>query len=56
MRSRRFSRLHDRGSRDRARLEIADRQTTSISAIINSDKMAHLGPVADFTALLESAR
>jgi hypothetical protein len=56
MRSRRFAVYNDRGSRGRARLEIADGQITSISAIINSDKTVHLGPVADFTALLKSAR
>jgi len=37
-------------------LEIADRQITSISSIVNPDKLTHLGPVADFTALLRSAR
>jgi RNA polymerase sigma-70 factor (TIGR02957 family) len=37
-------------------LEIADGQITSISSIVNPDKLAHLGPVGDFTALLRSAR
>ena len=37
-------------------LEIADRQITSISAIVNPDKLTRLGPVADFTSLLGSAR
>jgi len=37
-------------------LETAGGQITSISAILNPDKLARLGPVADFTALLRSAR
>ena len=37
-------------------LEIADRQITRISAIVNPDKLTRLGPVADFTSLLGSAR
>jgi len=37
-------------------LEIAGGQITSISAIVNPDKLARLGPVGDFTALLRSAR
>jgi RNA polymerase sigma-70 factor (ECF subfamily) len=37
-------------------LEIADGQITSISSIVNPDKLTHLGPVADFTSLLRSAR
>jgi len=37
-------------------LEIADGQITSISAILNPDKLARLGPVADFTSLLGPAR
>jgi RNA polymerase sigma-70 factor (TIGR02957 family) len=37
-------------------LEIADGQIASISAIVNPDKLTRLGPVADFTALLRSAR
>jgi RNA polymerase sigma-70 factor (TIGR02957 family) len=37
-------------------LEIADGQITSISAIVNPDKLTRLGPVGDFTSLLGSAR
>src|SRR5262245_41296825 len=37
-------------------LEIAGGQITSINAIVNPDKLAHLGPVGDFTSLLKSAR
>ena len=37
-------------------LEIAGGQITSISAILNPDKLTRLGPVADFTSLLGSAR
>jgi RNA polymerase sigma-70 factor (TIGR02957 family) len=37
-------------------LEIAGDQITSINAIANPDKLAHLGPVGDFTSLLRSAR
>jgi RNA polymerase sigma-70 factor (ECF subfamily) len=37
-------------------LDIAGGQVTSISAIVNPDKLAHLGPVGDFTSLLRSAR
>jgi RNA polymerase sigma-70 factor (TIGR02957 family) len=37
-------------------LEVADGQITSISAIVNPDKLAHLGPVADFGSLLGLAR
>jgi RNA polymerase sigma-70 factor (ECF subfamily) len=33
-------------------LEIGDGQVRSISSIVNPDKLAHLGPVADFGALL----
>ena len=36
-------------------LEIVGRQIASISAIVNPDKLAHLGPVADVRALLASA-
>jgi RNA polymerase sigma-70 factor (ECF subfamily) len=36
-------------------LEIVDGQIASISSVVNPDKLAHLGPVADFRALLESA-
>jgi RNA polymerase sigma-70 factor (TIGR02957 family) len=37
-------------------LEIAGGQITSISAIVNPDKLTHLGPVGDFASLLRSAR
>jgi RNA polymerase sigma-70 factor (TIGR02957 family) len=37
-------------------LEIAGGQITSVNAIANPDKLAHLGPVGDFTSLLRSAR
>jgi len=37
-------------------LEIAGGQITSISAIVNPDKLARLGLVGDFTSLLRSAR
>jgi RNA polymerase sigma-70 factor (ECF subfamily) len=37
-------------------LEIADGQITSISSIVNPDKLKHLGPVGDFGSLLRSAR
>jgi RNA polymerase sigma-70 factor (ECF subfamily) len=37
-------------------LDIADGQITSISAIVNPDKLTHLGQVADVRLLLESAR
>ena len=37
-------------------LEIADGQITGIRSIVNPDKLTHLGPVADFTSLLRSAR
>jgi RNA polymerase sigma-70 factor (TIGR02957 family) len=37
-------------------LDIGGGQITSISAIVNPDKLAHLGPVGDFTSLLRSAR
>jgi RNA polymerase sigma-70 factor (TIGR02957 family) len=37
-------------------LDIAGRQITSINAIVNPDKLTHLGPVGDFTSLLRSAR
>ncbi len=35
-------------------LEIAGDQITSISGIVNPDKLRHLGPVGDFKSLLES--
>jgi RNA polymerase sigma-70 factor (ECF subfamily) len=37
-------------------LDIADGQITSISSIVNPDKLTHLGPVADVGSLLRSAR
>jgi hypothetical protein len=37
-------------------LEIAGGQITGISAIVNPDRLAHLGPVGDLTSLLRSAR
>ena len=37
-------------------LDIAGGQITSISAIVNPDKLTHLGPVADYTSLLRSER
>jgi RNA polymerase sigma-70 factor (TIGR02957 family) len=37
-------------------LDIAGGQITSISSIVNPDKLTHLGPVADFRSLLASAR
>jgi hypothetical protein len=37
-------------------LDIADSQITSISGIINPDKLTHLGPIADHKSLLRSAR
>jgi RNA polymerase sigma-70 factor (ECF subfamily) len=37
-------------------LDIADGQIKSVSAIVNPDKLKHLGPVADFKSLLGSTR
>jgi RNA polymerase sigma-70 factor (TIGR02957 family) len=37
-------------------LEVAGGQVRGISAIVNPDKLAHLGPVSDLTSLLGSAR
>jgi RNA polymerase sigma-70 factor (TIGR02957 family) len=37
-------------------LDIARGQITSIRGIVNPDKLAHLGPVADLASLLRSAR
>jgi RNA polymerase sigma-70 factor (TIGR02957 family) len=37
-------------------LDIAGGQIRSISSILNPDKLAHLGPVGDFPALLRSTR
>jgi RNA polymerase sigma-70 factor (ECF subfamily) len=35
-------------------LGIADREITSISVVVNPDKLTHLGPVGDFRSLLHS--
>jgi RNA polymerase sigma-70 factor (TIGR02957 family) len=37
-------------------LDIAGGQITSISAVVNPDKLTHLGPLADLGSLLRSAR
>jgi hypothetical protein len=37
-------------------LDFTDAQITSVSAIVNPDKLSHLGPVADYKSLLRSAR
>ena len=37
-------------------LDIAGGRITGISGIVNPDKLTHLGPVADSTSLLRSAR
>ena len=37
-------------------LDIADGQITSISSIVNPDKLTHLGPVGDYKSLLSSQR
>jgi len=37
-------------------LDIVGGQITSIQGIVNPDKLAHLGPVADFNSILETAR
>jgi RNA polymerase sigma-70 factor (TIGR02957 family) len=37
-------------------LDVAGGQITGINAIVNPDKLAHLGPVGDFASLLRSAR
>jgi RNA polymerase sigma-70 factor (TIGR02957 family) len=37
-------------------LDIAGGQITGINVIVNPDKLAHLGPLGDLTALLRSAR
>jgi RNA polymerase sigma-70 factor (ECF subfamily) len=37
-------------------LEIAGGQITSVSTIVNPDKLAHLGPVGDLASLLRPAR
>jgi hypothetical protein len=35
-------------------LDITDGQITGVNAIVNPDKLAHLGPVGDFTSLVRS--
>jgi RNA polymerase sigma-70 factor (TIGR02957 family) len=37
-------------------LEVAGGQVTSISGVVNPDKLTHLGPLADYTSLLRPAR
>jgi RNA polymerase sigma-70 factor (ECF subfamily) len=37
-------------------LDIADGQISSISSIVNPDKLTHLGPVGDFGSVLQSRR
>jgi RNA polymerase sigma-70 factor (ECF subfamily) len=37
-------------------LDMTDAQITTIAAIVNPDKLAHLGPVGDLTSLVRSAR
>jgi RNA polymerase sigma-70 factor (ECF subfamily) len=37
-------------------IEVTGGEVTSISSIVNPDKLAHLGPVGDFKAVLRSAR
>jgi RNA polymerase sigma factor (sigma-70 family) len=37
-------------------VDIADGRVTTISGIVNPDKLTHLGPVADFRALLRAGR
>src|SRR3954463_6658846 len=37
-------------------LDVAGSQITSISAIVNPDKLTHLGPVGDLASLMRSAR
>jgi len=37
-------------------LDITEAQITNISAIVNPDKLSHLGPVGDYMSLLRSAR
>jgi RNA polymerase sigma-70 factor (ECF subfamily) len=37
-------------------LDVADGRITSINAIVNPDKLTHLGPVGDLTSLIGSAR
>ena len=35
-------------------IEIADGQVVGVRSIVNPDKLAHLGPVGDFWAVLRS--
>jgi RNA polymerase sigma-70 factor (ECF subfamily) len=37
-------------------LDIVGSQITNIQGIVNPDKLVHLGPVADFNSILDSAR
>jgi RNA polymerase sigma-70 factor (TIGR02957 family) len=37
-------------------LEVARGRVTSISSVVNPDKLAHLGPLADYESLLRSAK
>jgi RNA polymerase sigma-70 factor (ECF subfamily) len=37
-------------------LEVAGDQITHINSVVNPDKLAHLGPVADLGSLLRSLR
>ncbi|HEY1366161.1 MAG TPA: RNA polymerase sigma-70 factor [Gaiellaceae bacterium] len=37
-------------------LDIAEGQVTSISTVVNPEKLTHLGPLADYASLLRSAR
>ena len=37
-------------------IEIADGQVTGVKSIVNPDKLAHLGPVADYESLSKSMR
>jgi RNA polymerase sigma-70 factor (TIGR02957 family) len=37
-------------------VEVAEGRVTSISSVVNPDKLAHLGPLADYESLLRSAR
>jgi RNA polymerase sigma-70 factor (ECF subfamily) len=37
-------------------LDIAGGQITSISGIVNPDKLSHLGPIADHKSLLRTAK
>jgi RNA polymerase sigma-70 factor (ECF subfamily) len=37
-------------------LDVAGGRITSISSVVNPDKLTHLGPLADYKSLLRSAR